>query len=137
MKGLRALITAVLLSSIVPVAAMPSLIVSECSSQEATQKQEPPAKAVVKYKPEPHCPKMARKRKIDATIVLRAIFRASGTVTDIKFDKVIPGGLPDEIVKAFTEESIKVASKIKFEPAMKTGHPVSMYMLLEYNFHCY
>jgi len=66
--------------------------------------------------------------------VLRAIFRASGAITDIKFEKVIPTDLPEDMVWAFTEECIKAARQIKFEPAMKDGHPVSMYMQLEYNF---
>ena len=67
--------------------------------------------------------------------MLRAIFTSSGKVTDITFDKAIPGNLPEELVKAFTEECVKAARKIKFKPAMKDGHPVSMYIQLEYYFH--
>lgn len=135
-KKSLALIT-VLSSIFSAAAAMTPLVIGARPSQEKTQKEkQPPPKAVVKFKPQPHCPKEAREQTIGATIVLRAIFRASGEVTDLKFDKVIPADLPEEIVNALTEESMKAARQIKFDPAMKDGHPVSMYMQLEYNFRC-
>jgi len=93
------------------------------------------SKAVVKSKPQPHYPKAARKQRIEATIVLRAVFSSNGKVTGIKFEKAVPNNLPDDILKMFIDESIKVAEKIKFKPAIKEGHPVSMYVQLEYNFH--
>jgi len=112
-----------------------SVGVAEDFAQETVRKQDPKSsKAVVKSKPEPHYPKEARKRRIEGTIVLRAIFRASGEVTDIKFVRVIPEDIPDEVVEALTTECVRVARKIKFEPAMKDGHAVSMYVQLEYNF---
>ena len=114
---------------------MTPLAVSVHSSRAIDQNEkQQPSKAVIKVKPQPRYPRKAREQKIEGTIVLRAIFRASGTITDIRFDKVIPADLPDEIVKALTKESIKAARQIKFEPAMKDGHPVSMYIQLEYNF---
>ena len=138
MKRLLALIAVVTIATIFSAVEMTPLVVSGCLYQETTEKekQPPPKKAVVKSKPEPHCPKEARKQHIAVTIVLRAIFRSSGEVTDVRFDKVIPSDLPEDIRKAFTEESIKAARQIKFKPAMKDGHPVSMYMQLEYNFSC-
>jgi len=93
------------------------------------------SKVVIKSKPKPHYPKLAHKQHIGATIVLRAIFRASGKVTDVKFSKVMPADLSDDLVSAFTEECMKVAPKIKFKPATKNGHPVSMYVQLEYAFY--
>ena len=66
---------------------------------------------------------------------MRAIFRSTGKVTDIKFVQAIPNDMPEEIRKSLTEKSIEAARMIKFEPATKDGHPVSMYMQLEYNFH--
>jgi hypothetical protein len=68
---------------------------------------------------------------------LRAIFRSTGEVTHIKVAAVRPSDLPDDLARQFSEESMKAAAKIKFEPATKDGHPVSMYMQLEYNFTCY
>jgi TonB family protein len=123
----------IVIASIFSAMAIAAAGISKGPPQETTRTDGQP-KAIVKFKPEPHYPEEARKRRIEATIVLRAIFRASRDVTDIKFDKVIPKNLPEDIVKALTKEAIEAARKIKFEPAMKDGHPVSMYVQLEYNF---
>lgn len=93
------------------------------------------SKAVIISKPEPHYPTEARNAGFEGTIVLRAIFRSTGKVTDIKFAKVIPENTPQDLVKKLSDECIRVAGKIKFQPAIKDGHPVSMYVQLEYNFH--
>jgi hypothetical protein len=136
-KKLLALVACVTMVTVFSDVAILSAVAREGSLREITKTDnQQPRKAVVKFKPQPHCPKKACEQLIEATIVLRAIFRASSVVTDVKFDKVIPADLPEDIVKAFTEESIKAARQIKFDPAMKDGHPVSMYMQLEYNFHC-
>ena len=91
-------------------------------------------KAVVISKPKPHYPKAARKQHVEVTVVLRAVFRSTGEVTDVKFDKAVPDNIREDLVKQFADECIKAAHKIKFEPAVKNGHPVSMYMQLEYYF---
>ena len=105
---------------------------------QETQTDKPQStKAKVKSKPEPHCPQEARAQGIRATIVLRAIFRSTAKVTDVKFAAVRPSDLPEDIVHQLSEESMKAAEKIKFEPATKDGRPVSMFMQLEYNFNCY
>lgn len=83
----------------------------------------------VTKKPEPKYTKEAKKHNIEGTVVLRCVFRASGAVTDISVIRSLPDGL--------TERAIEVAKKIKFKPAMKDGHPVSMWMQLEYNFNLY
>ena len=93
------------------------------------------SKAVVKSKPQPHYPKEAKKQRIEATIVLRAVLSSTGKVMGIKFEKAIPNNLPEDILKKFTEASIKAAEKITFKPATKDGRPVSTYVQLEYNFH--
>jgi TonB family protein len=77
-------------------------------------------------KPEPQYPEAARKNQITGTVVLRAVFSSSGQVTNI----VAASGLPDGL----TEKAIEAAKQIRFVPATKDGHPVSMYMQLEYNF---
>ncbi len=77
-------------------------------------------------KPEPKYTKDARKHRIEGTVVLRAIFASTGRVTNIH----VISGLPDGL----TDRSIDVAKQIKFEPAIKDGHPVSMWMELQYNY---
>ena len=83
-------------------------------------------KASVKKKPEPSYTKDARKHGIEGTVILRCVFASSGQVTNIH----VVSGLPDGL----TERAIEAAKKIKFKPATKEGHPVSMWMELQYNF---
>jgi len=92
------------------------------------------AKARIKYKPQPQYPDEAREKKIKATVILRAIFRSSGEVTNIKLARVVPDNLPEDLAKLFVDRSIEAARQIEFEPAVKNGKPVSMYVQLEYNF---
>ena len=127
------LISCILLVGVFPAAitAVPSRKISAHESRA----EQPASKAVVKSKPEPHYPKEAQKQRIVATIVLRAVLNSTGKVTNIKFEKAIPNNLPEDILKKFTEASIRAAEKIKFKPATKDGHPVSTYVQLEYNFH--
>jgi len=80
-------------------------------------------------KPEPQYTEEARKNQITGTVVLRAVFTSSGQVTNIRSVSGLPFGL--------TERAIAAARQIKFSPAMKDGHPVSMYIQLEYNFNLY
>lgn len=84
-------------------------------------------KASVKKKPEPSYTKDARKHGIEGTVILRCVFTSTGQVTNIRVVSELPDGL--------TERAIEAARKIKFTPATKDGHPVSMWMQLEYNFH--
>jgi TonB family protein len=87
------------------------------------------SKARVTYKPEPQYTEEARKNQITGTVLLRAVFTSSGQVTQITAVKGLPNGL--------TEKAIAAARSIRFEPATKDGHAVSMYMQLEYNFNLY
>jgi hypothetical protein len=90
-------------------------------------------KARILSKPEPESPKgVATDSAI--TIVLEAIFTSDATVTNIHFVRVEPRDAPKETVKLFTQKAIDAAKQIKFTPATKDGHQVSMRMQLEYNF---
>jgi TonB family protein len=71
----------------------------------------------------------ARSKQVTGTIVLKCIFAADGTITNIYLIRGLPHGL--------TEKTIEAARKIKFVPATKDGKPVSMWMQLEYNFNLY
>ncbi len=86
-------------------------------------------KARVTQKPEPQYTEKARQNQITGTVVLRAIFAADGKVVGIFPLRALPYGL--------TRSAIKAARRIKFIPATKDGQPVSMWMLLEYNFNLY
>ena len=86
-------------------------------------------KARVLSKPEPTYTEEARKNQITGTVVLRAVFTSGGQVSNIRAVSGLPYGL--------TERAIAAARLIKFLPATKDGHPVSMYIQLEYNFNLY
>ena len=87
------------------------------------------SKARILEKPEPQYTEAARKNQITGTVVIKAIFSSSGQVTNITAVSKLPDGL--------TEKAIAAARQIRFVPATKDGHPVSMYMQLEYNFNLY
>jgi TonB family protein len=68
----------------------------------------------------------AKDNKVEGTVVLSVVFGADGQIGDIKVIKGLPYGL--------TQKAIEAASKIRFEPAMKDGQPVSVRGNLEYSF---
>jgi TonB family protein len=80
-------------------------------------------------KPEPHYTEEARRNQVSGTVKLRAVFSSSGEVVQIRALNTLPFGL--------TEQAIAAARQIKFVPATKDGHPVSVHMQLEYNFNLY
>jgi len=61
--------------------------------------------------------------------MLRVVFASNGDVVQIRAVRTLPYGL--------TERAIAAARQIKFVPAVKGGHPVSVFMQLEYNFNLY
>jgi TonB family protein len=87
------------------------------------------SKARLISKPEPQYTEEARKNQITGTVVLKVVFASSGQVTNIRTVSGLPYGL--------TEKAIAAARQIKFVPASKDGHQVSMWMQLEYNFNLY
>lgn len=86
-------------------------------------------KARLLAKPEPQYTEDARKNQVTGTVVLKCVFSSSGQVTNISVRSGLPFGL--------TEKAIAAARQIKFVPATKDGHQVSMWMQLEYNFNLY
>lgn len=86
-------------------------------------------KARLISKPEPQYTEDARKNQITGTVVLKVVFASNGSVTNIRTVSGLPYGL--------TERAIAAARQIKFVPATKDGHQVSMWMQLEYNFNLY
>ena len=86
-------------------------------------------KARLISKPEPQYTEEARKNQITGTVVLKVVFASNGTVQNIRTMSGLPYGL--------TEKAIAAARMIKFVPATKDGHQVSMWMQLEYNFNLY
>ncbi|HEY6401223.1 MAG TPA: energy transducer TonB [Blastocatellia bacterium] len=68
----------------------------------------------------------ARQNRVEGTVVLSVVFNVNGAITDI----MVVRGLPD----ALTEKAIEAARKIRFQPAVKDGMPVSVRGSLEFTF---
>jgi TonB family protein len=83
----------------------------------------------IAFKPEPTYTEQARQNALAGSVILKLIFTADGSVTNIKVASGLPYGLE--------ENAIEAAKKIKFIPAMKDGKLVSTWMQLEYNFNFY
>jgi TonB family protein len=86
-------------------------------------------KARVLEKKEPTYTDAARKAGVAGTVVLKGIFSSSGEVKNLVVTRALGYGL--------TTRAVQAARGIKFTPASKDGHPVSMYLQLEYNFNLY
>jgi TonB family protein len=71
----------------------------------------------------------ARQNKIQGTVVLQVVFNVNGSITDIRVVRSLPDGL--------TEKAIEAARKIRFNPAVKNGTPVSVRGQLEFTFNLY
>jgi TonB family protein len=86
-------------------------------------------RAQLLLKPEPQYTEEARRNQITGTVMLKVVFSSAGQVEQIRAVHTLPFGL--------TEKAIAAARQIKFVPATKGGHPVSVWMQLEYNFNLY
>lgn len=86
-------------------------------------------KARILRKSEPRYTEQARRNRTTGWVVLRVVLKGSGKIGEVQVIRGLPDGL--------TEECIKVAREIRFEPAVKDGQPVSMYTKLEYTFDVY
>ena len=80
-------------------------------------------------KPQPEYTEEARRHEITGTVLLRGTFHESGKVQDVCWATSLPYGL--------TENAIKAAYKIVFEPAKKNGQPVTTRIFIQYNFDLY
>jgi TonB family protein len=132
MKNLRTLTIITLLISIYPVFLLSQPIINQNSTQSSEKIYEPnevDQKARITNKTPPRYSERARNGGVSGKVTLRMVLRSSGEVSDI----VVVKGLRDGL----NEECIKVAKQIRFEPAVKDGHPVSQYFKAEYNFRVY
>ncbi len=71
----------------------------------------------------------ARQNKVQGVVVLQVVFHANGSITDIRVIRSLPDGL--------TEKAIEAAKRIRFNPAVKNGTPVSVRGTLEFSFNLY
>lgn len=79
------------------------------------------------YSPPPRYPELARRVRVQGTVIVEAIIDASGAVTSTKVLKALPMGLEQAAVEA--------VSTWRFEPATLNGRPVPVYYHLTIKFH--
>ncbi|MBO0857419.1 MAG: energy transducer TonB [Chloracidobacterium sp.] len=71
----------------------------------------------------------ARLNKVEGIVLLTLVFGADGRIHDIRLARGLPHGL--------TETAIEAAQKIRFQPAVQNGKPVSVQATLEFTFNLY
>lgn len=71
----------------------------------------------------------ARENGTEGTVLLKVTLLASGEVGDVRVIRGLPDGL--------TEQAVKAARKIEFEPKVVDGQPVSVTQTFEYTFDSY
>src|SRR5712672_1370725 len=96
------------------------------TSEKIYEPREVDRKARVTKRSEPQYTEQARRNHTSGSVVLRIVLKSSGDVGEIKVVNDLPDGL--------TEECIRVARDMKFEPAMKDGNSVSQYLKVQYSF---
>lgn len=81
------------------------------------------------YKEKAKYTEEARQNKIQGTVVLNVVFTSGGSIENIRVVRGLPDGL--------TEKAIEAAKRIRFQPAVKNGSPVSVRGNLEFTFNLY
>lgn len=77
-------------------------------------------------KPDPRYTEEARRGGVEGKVVVEAVLCATGKVTDVEVIKGLPAGL--------SEEAVRAARRIRFEPGQKDGETVSVRIRLVYSF---
>lgn len=86
-------------------------------------------KARILSKPEPGFTEEARHNRVSGMVRLRMVLSSDRRVRHIFVLKGLPHGI--------AEEAIDAAGRMRFEPAVKDGQPVSQFVTIEYNFYTY
>lgn len=94
--------------------------------EEEVYKASADLRPVITYREKAGYTKEARDNKVEGIVILSVIFRRNGKLTDISVVRGLPDGL--------TEQAVAAAQKIRFDPAIKDGQPVSVRANLEYGF---
>ncbi len=81
------------------------------------------------YREKARYTEIARINKAQGTAVLNVVFREEGNITDIRVVRCLPDGL--------SQQAITAAERIRFNPAVRNGTPVSVRGTLEFTFNLY
>lgn len=78
------------------------------------------------HTPQPRYPEAARRLRLEAGVVLRAVIDRQGSVVDLEVVKAAPFGL--------TEAALDAVERWRFEPARLHGEPVAVFLYLSVDF---
>lgn len=83
----------------------------------------------IRSKPNPSYTEEARRKGVSGRVVVSAVLCRTGEVGDVEVIEGLPHGL--------SEEAVKAARRIKFEPARKDDERVSVRVRVLYDFEVY
>ena len=83
-------------------------------------------KALIRVQPEPKYTREARRAGVQGNVVLKVLLSAKGNIARVRVVRPLPFGL--------TENAIRAACEIKFNPAIKDGATVSQWVTVQYGF---
>jgi TonB family protein len=86
--------------------------------RSAPQAMSASLKPTILYMPKASYTEDARRNRIEGVVVLNVVFAPNGAINSIS----VVHGLPDGL----TEKAIEAARKIRFQPAVNNGAPVSV-----------
>ena len=90
-----------------------------------TQNQRP----TILYREKAKYTEIASINRVNGTVALQVVFAVNGEMQDIRVIRGLPDGL--------TRKAIEAAQKIRFNPAIRNGEPVSVRGSLEFSFNIY
>ena len=92
----------------------------------AVSAKEVDVRAVITAKPKPSYTKEARRNGVQGFVTLKVLLSGRGKIARVRIVKGLPAGL--------TENALRAACRMEFKPAMKDGHPVALWLTVEYVF---
>jgi TonB family protein len=99
------------------------------SDQTQSEAMKASLKPTVLYKEKARYTEPARQQRIRGTVVLSVAFFSDGQIGSVRVIRALPYGL--------TAQALTAAEKIRFQPALKDGQPVSVRGNLEFSFNLY
>jgi TonB family protein len=102
---------------------------SSANNKAAVDPMTKDLRPTILYREKAKYTEIARINLVQGTVVLSVIFDVSGALQNIRVIRGLPDGL--------THKAIEAARKIRFNPAIRNGEPVSVRGSLEFTFNLY
>ncbi|MBO0724741.1 MAG: energy transducer TonB [Blastocatellia bacterium] len=101
-------------------------IAANSDHQSAPQPMSASLRPTILYREKAGYTEEARQNGVEGTVVLSVVFNVNGSINEISVIRGLPDGL--------SEKAIEAAKKIRFQPAVLNGQPVSVRGSLEFTF---